>query len=269
MHRRPVSAKSVSSKSVSSKPGSGKSGSGKSGSGGSGTDKSAAGAPVPAGAVSAIPVAPSSLAASGLTFAGAKSRVFEFARGARLTGAGAPLAEAYLVTEGLVAILARTPGGGAAEAGLAGPGGLVGHAAALGAARCSSEAVALTEVRGLALDASALADLAEQRPALRRELAAYALARMAEAERICACAALHSVEQRLARWLLSAAALLGDRPIAITHQQFSDLFGVRRASVTTSLHLLEGDRAVRCRRGRVEIRDLARLEAASCGCHVA
>ncbi|QZO00791.1 helix-turn-helix domain-containing protein [Chenggangzhangella methanolivorans] len=61
---------------------------------------------------------------------------------------------------------------------------------------------------------------------------------------------------------------MGERPIEVTHQQLGDIFAVRRASVTTSLHLLEGERAVRCRRGSVEVRDLARLEAASCGCHV-
>jgi len=103
--------------------------------------------------------------------------------------------------------------------------------------------------------------------ALARTVMDYALARAAETERLCACAASHSIDQRLARWLLTATASLGDRPLDVTHQQLADLFAVRRASVTTSLHLLEGERAIRCRRGSIELRDLGRLEAASCGCH--
>lgn len=210
---------------------------------------------------------PPSLAASGLALAGTEPRGFAFARGAVLVEAGRPLEAAYLVTDGLVALLARAPGGAVAEAGLVGPGGLVGHLAALGFEAATSDAVALTAVRGLALDSGRLVRLAGESEALRRELMDYAAARMSEVERLCVCAASHSVEQRLARWLVSAAMLLGDRPIEITHQQFASLLGVRRASVTTSLHVLEGESAVRCRRGRVDIRDFGRLEAASCGCH--
>ena len=54
---------------------------------------------------------PPSLAASGAALVGADPRGFEFTRGALMIETGAPLAAAYLVTEGLVAILARTPGG--------------------------------------------------------------------------------------------------------------------------------------------------------------
>lgn len=210
---------------------------------------------------------PPSLAASGVALVGSDPRGFEFPRGALMLEAGGPLSAAYLVTDGLVAILAKTPGGSRAEAGLVGPGGLVGHQAALGAKKASTDALALTPVRGLALEAAGLAALQSARPQLHRDVIDYALARSAETERICACAASHSVERRLARWLLSATSLLGERPIEVTHQQLSDIFAIRRASVTTSLHLLEGERAIRCRRGSVEIRDLARLEVASCGCH--
>lgn len=213
------------------------------------------------------PLRPPSLTAIAQSLTGLRPQRFEVKRGTRLASAGRRSDAAYLVTEGLVAILARAPDGAAAEAGLVGSGGLVGHAAALGAPFSTSDAVVLTATRGFAFAPAAIARLAADRPRVRRELAEYALARMAEVERLCVCAAVHTIEQRLARWLASAAAFSGDQPIEITHQQFAELFGVRRASVTTSLHLLEGEMAVRCRRGRVEIRDMARLEAASCGCH--
>ena len=209
---------------------------------------------------------PPSIAAIGHALAGSAPQGFAFPRGAALGEAGRPMPAAYLVTHGLVALLARAPGGAVAEVGLVGPGGLVGHLAAFGFEAATSDAVALTAVRGLALAPANLMRLASENDGLRRELTDYAAARMSEVERICVCAASHSVEQRLARWLASAAALLGDRPIEVTHAQLALLLGVRRASVTVSLHLLEGERAVRCRRGRVEIRDRGRLEAASCGC---
>lgn len=210
---------------------------------------------------------PPSIASIGHELAGSAPQGFAFPRGAKLAEAGRPITAAYLVTDGLVALLARAPGGAVAEAGLVGPGGLVGHLAALGFEAATTDAVALTAVRGLAFAPARLTRLASDGEALRRALMDYAAARMSEVERICVCAASHSVEQRLARWLASAAALMGDRPLEITHAQLAALLGVRRASVTVSLHLLEGERAVRCRRGRIEIRDHGRLEEASCGCH--
>ena len=61
---------------------------------------------------------------------------------------------------------------------------------------------------------------------LRRELFDYGAQRIAETEQLCVCASLHSIEQRLARWLLQASALLGARPVEMTHQQFASIFGV-------------------------------------------
>ncbi len=171
----------------------------------------------------------------------------------------------HFVTEGLVAVLAQAPDG-IAEAGLVGPAGLVEYQAVLGTSATRTVAVALTSVRGVQVPRSAVLQALQRSAVLRRELFDYAARRIAETEQLCVCAARHSIERRLARWLLQASRLLGHKPVEITHQQFASLFGVRRASVTTSLHLLEGEMAIRCWRGRIEIRDPARLEALSCGC---
>jgi CRP-like cAMP-binding protein len=178
-----------------------------------------------------------------------------------------PLGTAYFLDEGLVTILASGRDGAAAEGGLVGPGGLVGHAIVLGAAESQSAAVALTRVRGLALDAEVLERAATLCPSLRNALLGYTLMRFEQTERLCVCAARHSTEQRVARWLLQAANLIGGPAVEITHGRLAELLGVRRASVTVALHLLEGDQAVRCRRSQIEIRNVTRLEGRSCGCH--
>lgn len=199
---------------------------------------------------------------------GAHLRPAEHRRGARLMTAGAPIHVVHFVTDGLVAIIGRAKDGGSAESGLVGPGGFVGVSAVLGAHSSSlRDAVALTAARSLTLEIAALEHIVALFPEVRREMMTYVNARIDQTTQLCVCAALHSVEQRLARWLLDAAALRGSRPLNVTHAQLGDLLGVRRASVTAGLHLLEGEQAVRCRRGQVEIRDLDRLAKASCGCH--
>jgi CRP-like cAMP-binding protein len=68
-----------------------------------------------------------------------------------------------------------------------------------------------------------------------------------------------ALEKRLARWLLmNHDRLQGDR-IELTHEQLGVMLGVRRATVTDTLHILEGKGLIRSTRGVIEVRDRRRL----------
>jgi CRP-like cAMP-binding protein len=67
-------------------------------------------------------------------------------------------------------------------------------------------------------------------------------------------------EKRLSRWLLMCHDRVHGDEIRLTHEHIGRMLGVRRATVTDSLHVLEGHGAVRSRRGCVFIRDRALLE---------
>lgn len=69
-----------------------------------------------------------------------------------------------------------------------------------------------------------------------------------------------TLKQRLATCLLMLHDRLEGDTIVITHQLLAAHLGVRRASVTDSLHLLEGERVVRCDRRAIQIRDRTQLE---------
>lgn len=64
-----------------------------------------------------------------------------------------------------------------------------------------------------------------------------------------------SVESRLCRWTLMAHDRIDGDEIRVTHSEIGVMLGVRRASVTDALHILEGEGLIRARRGRVTIRD--------------
>jgi DNA-binding MarR family transcriptional regulator len=53
--------------------------------------------------------------------------------------------------------------------------------------------------------------------------------------------------------------LPGDE-IALRHEDIGNMLGVRRASVTDTLHMLEGAGAIRSSRGRLTVRSRAVLE---------
>lgn len=68
------------------------------------------------------------------------------------------------------------------------------------------------------------------------------------------------LERRMARWILLYHDRLDQDEFPMTHEEFSIMLGVRRASATDILHILEGTCAIRSLRGRVVVRDRGRLE---------
>lgn len=173
----------------------------------------------------------------------------------------------HFIEDGLVAVITRVgteqrP----VEVGMVGRGGMLGISVLFGMEWGPHMGVALTAGRGQRIDARVLRRLAATSESLRDVLMRYACARMTELMHISGCNACHTLEQRVARWVLTASDRLGQPNINVTHSRVATLLGVRRAGVTLALHTLEGGGAIRSRRARIEIRDRARLERLSCGC---
>jgi hypothetical protein len=72
--------------------------------------------------------------------------------------------------------------------------------------------------------------------------------------------AVHQVDERLARWLLMCHDRTATDEISLTHEFLSLMLAVRRPSVTTAIHMLEGNRFISAERGFITIRDREGLE---------
>ncbi|MCJ8507001.1 Crp/Fnr family transcriptional regulator [Rhizobium lemnae] len=72
--------------------------------------------------------------------------------------------------------------------------------------------------------------------------------------------AIHSVEERLTQWLLMCHDRIDGDELALTHEFIAIMLAVRRPSVTTSLHMLEGRGFIRSERGLITIRDRSAME---------
>lgn len=70
-----------------------------------------------------------------------------------------------------------------------------------------------------------------------------------------------SVAMRVARLLLMIDDRMPGKTICLTHDRLADALGVRRASVTDALHLLEGSGLLRSCRNAVELRNRMGLSA--------
>jgi len=72
--------------------------------------------------------------------------------------------------------------------------------------------------------------------------------------------AVHSVDERLARWLLMVHDRSDGDELALTHGFLALMLSVRRPTVTTSIHVLEGKGFIRAERGVITIRDRRAME---------
>ena len=95
---------------------------------------------------------------------------------------------------------------------------------------------------------------------LRTTLLRYAQALSVQVSFTALSNAVHQIDERLARWILVCDDRIASGELALTHQYLSVMLAVRRPSVTTALHVLEGNGLIRAARGLITIRDRAGLE---------
>ncbi|MBY0493917.1 MAG: Crp/Fnr family transcriptional regulator [Cyanobacteria bacterium] len=81
------------------------------------------------------------------------------------------------------------------------------------------------------------------------------------------CNAAHSVEQRMAKWLLMAHDRLETPRFRITQEFLATLLGATRQTVTGVAGALQKKQVIEYSRGELEILDRDGLEAASCECY--
>jgi len=82
-----------------------------------------------------------------------------------------------------------------------------------------------------------------------------------------ACNAVHSIEQRLARWLLTAQDRMDGQEFPLTQEFLAMMLGATRPTVTVVAGALQRKGLISYRRGRVTVRNRVKLEAASCECY--
>jgi CRP-like cAMP-binding protein len=82
-----------------------------------------------------------------------------------------------------------------------------------------------------------------------------------------ACNAVHSIEQRLARWLLMAQDRMELDEFPLTQEFVAMMLGANRSTVTLVAGALQKAGLITYHRGRLAVVDRNKLEAASCECY--
>jgi CRP-like cAMP-binding protein len=82
-----------------------------------------------------------------------------------------------------------------------------------------------------------------------------------------ACNALHGVEARFSRWILTCSDRVDGDSVQLTQEFLADMLGVQRTTVTAVAGAMQARGLIRYRRGVVDLVDRAGLEAAACECY--
>jgi CRP-like cAMP-binding protein len=183
-----------------------------------------------------------------------------------LIEAGAPLQRVYFPLEGAYSRILRFEDGGAVEVGLGGRDDAVGVAALAGGDREESDTVALLGGSALTIGVQPLRRILSSGSRICTEFHWHLSLVIGELSRSAACHARHTVNQRLARWLLTAGARSGLRRLEVTQERIAESLGATRPSVSEGLAILIDAKAIVAGRGWVMIHDPARLESLACEC---
>jgi CRP-like cAMP-binding protein len=100
-------------------------------------------------------------------------------------------------------------------------------------------------------------------------LARYSQALLLHSMHMTACTGLHSLEQRCARWFLTALDRVSEDRLPITHEFLATLLGAVRPSVSVIIEDFQKRGILKLERGRVLIADREALRSASCECYEA
>ena len=103
--------------------------------------------------------------------------------------------------------------------------------------------------------------------ALRTLLLRYTEALLAQTFQTVACNAVHTVEARCCRWLLSTRDRMNTDTLPLSHEFLAEMLGVQRSTVSLVTRTFQTAGLITQGRGVITIADRAALEVAACECY--
>jgi CRP-like cAMP-binding protein len=184
-----------------------------------------------------------------------------------LIDADSSLDHVYFPNSGVISVVAVYANGSVIEMATIGREGCSGLQAIFGAR--SSSVRLLVQIPGTAVKMSrgAFSRAIESMPSFRELMNAYVQAFLEQVLVSVACNGAHSLEERLARWLLMMRDRTDADALQITQDLLAEMLGVQRPSITNSMRALARAGLIARGRRQVTILDRQGLAKASCECY--
>jgi len=174
---------------------------------------------------------------------------------------------AYFPHTGMISLLAVMRDGNAIETATVGREGAFGLMMGLGVHVALSRVVVQTPLVASRISAAHFRKLVLDSEELRDLVVRYNEMLLSQVQMTAACNAVHSIEERLARWILQTDDRVDEDALPLTHELLSQMLGVRRSSVSEIASKLQAAKLIRYSRGKVFIEDRPGLERHACECY--
>jgi len=180
---------------------------------------------------------------------------------------GEPIQYVYFLKSGLVSLLSMMADGRTVEVGSVGSEGVVGLSALMGSGPSCNQAIVQVSGSAVRIKAGLLKEEFKRGGVLQDLLLGCAQDLYAQASQTAACNGLHTVEKRLARWLLLVRDHSPSDRLEVTQELLAQMLGVGRSTVTLTAIELQRARLIEYSRGKIRILDRTGLEEVSCECY--
>ena len=187
--------------------------------------------------------------------------------GAVLARPDALIRHVYFPLTCFISVMVPADRGESLEVGLIGNEGMLGGTISLGVDSAPLRALVQGAGRALRMTAAHFRRELERRPKLERAVTRYCYVLLRQVSQTAACTRFHTIEERLARWLLMTQDRASGAEYHLTQAFLAQMLGVRRVGVTQAASTLQARGFIGYRRGEVVISDRAGLRAASCVCY--
>lgn len=180
---------------------------------------------------------------------------------------GAHLEYLYFPTTAIVSLVYTLADGSTVEMGLVGNDGVVGIALFMGGETTPNRGIVQITGDAYRLKAKITKQEFKRGGALQLLLLRYTQALVTQISQTAVCNRLHSLEQRLCRWLLLCQDRVKSDELMMTQEFISNMVGGRRESVTVAAGRLQQLGLIHYSRGHIKILDRRGLEATVCECY--
>jgi CRP-like cAMP-binding protein len=193
-------------------------------------------------------------------------RIVELQHGRVLAESRHRVPQVYFPHSGIISCVVETENGSAIESGM------IGYDGVFGATQALDDKISLHKVmvqvpgRATMVDADHLKAVANSSPDFLKLLMKHESFFLGQVQQTTACNALHSVEQRMCKWLVRMHDLVGSE-LPLTQEFMAQMMGVRRTSVTGVASQLQKEGLISYHRGKISILSMELVQKRSCECH--
>jgi CRP-like cAMP-binding protein len=194
-------------------------------------------------------------------------QIVSLSRGEVLYDTGDAIRYAYFPHDAIICLVNVMEDGSTVEVGVFGREGVSGLLSALVTRESFGRYIVQMSGTASRVPYEHLNEVRNARPNVRQLIMHYGEVLLAQTFQTVSCNAVHSVEVRCCRWILSMHDRADQDTLPLTHEFLSEMLGVQRSTVSVVTRTLQSAGLIRQSRGGITVIDRPGLEASTCECY--